>query len=255
MTTTGLLLLVLLPTVPADAEEILLAVAANFSVPMQQLASQFERQSGHQVSLVAGSSGRLFAQIRHGAPFQLFLSADQAKPVALEDAGLIVSGSRFTYATGVLVLWSSDPNRVITGPQALQQPWHRLALANPRLAPYGRAAVEVLTALGLLEVTRARWVSGENITQTYQFVATGNVELGFVALSQVIDSRGELTGNGWRVPAQFHQPIRQDAVLLKTAETCTPCRQLWEYLQSAPVQQQIAALGYLTGDLTSAGRL
>ncbi|MCY4356379.1 MAG: molybdate ABC transporter substrate-binding protein [Gammaproteobacteria bacterium] len=239
------LLLWFTPSMPLRAEEILVATASNFAVPMEQITTDFERQFGHNVTLVFGSSGRLFAQIQHGAPFQLFLSADQEKPAALESAGYIVNGSRFTYARGHLVLWSNDIERAIEGPAALQQDWSRLALANPELAPYGRAAQEVLTRLGLLESTRSRWIMGENIAQAYQFVATSNADLGFVALSQLVGGESGFPNRGWLVPTEYYGPILQDAVLLTSAQSCAACRQLFDYLQSEPVQQQLTRFGYL----------
>ena len=240
----GLLSGLLAGAMALRAEEILVAAASNFAAPAEQIAADFEQQTGHEVTLVFGASGRLFAQIQHGAPFALFLSADQEKPAALESAGLIAEGARFTYARGQLVLWSSDSNRVIEGPLALQQDWSRLALANPELAPYGRAAQEVLARLGLQESTRSRWIMGENIAQTYQFVATGNAELGFIALSQLTDGAGGIPVQGWLVPADYHGPILQDAVMLKTAQSCAACRQFFDYLRSDTVQQQLIDFGY-----------
>lgn len=237
-------LMLLLSSMSAGAysEEILVAVASNFTLPMQRLAAQFNADTGHELQLVFGSSGRLFAQISNGAPFQLFLSADQDKPQRLEEQGQAVPGSRFTYAVGRLVLWSNSPDVRITGPEVLRNSSGRLALANPRLAPYGRAAEQVLTNLDLLEATRDRLVQGENIAQTFQFVETGNAQMGFVALSQVISEYG--LDNVWQVETELYDPVRQDAVLLNRARDCSACKELMEFLQSARVQRIIQSSGY-----------
>lgn len=193
-----------------SAEEIIVAVASNFLHPMQDIVAHFEQTTDHRVKLVNGSSGKLFAHIQHGAPFHVFFSADQSKPTALVDAGLAPSESRFTYAVGALALWSAQSD-FVQGAETLKEGrFNKLAIANPRLAPYGVAAMEVLENLGLREPLDNKLVQGENIGQTFQFVSTGNATLGFVALSQVF-GRG---GSAWRVPADLHEPIRQDAVLL-----------------------------------------
>jgi molybdate transport system substrate-binding protein len=226
----GILLSMLLTVNSAVAEEVLVAVASNFTAPMQELVEQFERESGHQVQLAFGSSGRFYAQIVNGAPYQLFFSADQEKPQKLEEAGFSVRGSRFTYAIGSLVLWSRDSSLTVDGPEILDSDFNRLALANPELAPYGRAAVEVLESLNQADDTRARWVQGENIAQTYQFVETGNAQLGFVAKSQVFNNGQLDKGSGWVIPQQLHKAIRQDAVLLNRASDCTACQALINFI-------------------------
>lgn len=233
-----------------QADEVYLAVAANFSAPMQELGARFQQRTGHRLIVTFGASGKLFTQIRHGAPFQVFLSADQTTPAALEEAGFAVAGSRFTYATGTLVLWSSapgsaQPGRIESNEQRLRDgDFHKLALANPKLAPYGAAALQVLDAMRLTAATRPKWVMGENIAQTYQFVHSGNAELGFVALSQVMKD-GELShGSGWVIPATLHDPIRQDAVLLQTAAD-HPAAHAWlDYLRSEEGRNIIHAYGY-----------
>ena len=236
---------------PISGEEVLLAAATNFSRPLGALVEQFEARSGHQVHVSYGSSGQFFAQISNGAPFQLFLSADQDKPARLEAAGLTVAGSRFTYAVGSLVLWSAT--EMEQQPQKLQESvaarlsqddFQHLALANPRLAPYGQAAVEVLESLGLVAATRGKWVHGENIAQTYQFVSSGNADLGFVALSQVMTHGAITRGRAWRVPADLHRSIRQDAVLLLSGQECGACREFMQYLQSTEAKQLIRGFGY-----------
>ncbi|MEQ8315215.1 MAG: molybdate ABC transporter substrate-binding protein [Gammaproteobacteria bacterium] len=242
----GSLLSALLTMGTAVAEEVLVAVASNFTAPMQELAEQFELESGHQVQLAFGSSGRFYAQIVNGAPYQLFFSADQEKPRKLEEAGLSVSGSRFTYAIGSLVLWSRDRSLLVEGPEILDSNFNRLALANPELAPYGRAAVEVLESLGKVDATRARWVQGENIAQTYQFVETGNAQLGFVAKSQVFSSGQLAQGSGWVIPPQLHNAIRQDAVLLNRAADCRACQALINFIATPQAAEIIRRFGYNT---------
>lgn len=228
----------------ASADEALVAVASNFTAPMEVLAAEFEQQSGHDLNLVFGSSGRLYAQIRNGAPFQVFLSADQQKPQQLELEQLIVPGTRFTYASGVLVLWSGDENRIVEGANSIQQELRRLAIANPQLAPYGEAAREVLSAWNLLETMQDKIVRGENIAQAFQFVETGNAELGFVALSQVGNANGITRGSGWIVPQELHEPILQDAVQIASAVECIACAEFLMFLKSQRAQQIIRRYGY-----------
>lgn len=229
----------------AQAAEINVAVAANFTVPMKAIAGGFARDTGHEAKLSFGSSGKFYAQIRNGAPFQVFLSADDEAPARLEEEKLAVSGTRFTYAVGVLALWSADPTRVDAKGEVLRRGgFNKLAIANPRLAPYGRAAVEVLTGMGLLDAVRGKFVQGENIAQTHQFVVSGNAELGFVALSQIMQD-GRLTGgSAWLVPDALHAPIRQDAVLLATGKDNPAAAALLKYLKSDKARAIIRAYGY-----------
>lgn len=228
----------------SPAGEITVATASNFTAPMKALAAEFERASGHTVELAFGSSGKLYAQILNGAPFQILFSADQAKPIALEEAGLTVAGNRFTYAFGTLALWSPKAG---LGDEALKQLMNgRLALANPRLAPYGVAAVEVLANLGLEETTRANWVRGENIAQTFQFVDSGNVDVGFVSLAQIMENGKITKGSAWIVPPELYKPIRQDAVLLSPAEENPAARELLNFIRGAPAQGIIRSFGYLS---------
>ncbi|MBT72374.1 MAG: molybdate ABC transporter substrate-binding protein [Gammaproteobacteria bacterium] len=231
----------------AHAEQVMVAVAANFSAASEVLEAEFEAASGHSVETALGSSGRFFAQITNGAPFQVFLSADQDKPAALEEAGFAVPGSRFTYAIGSLVLWSADSNYIGSDGQVLAEgQFERLAIANPRLAPYGIAAVQVLDRLNIDAATRSKIILGENIAQTYQFVSTGNAELGFVALSQVVAAGRIATGSGWIVPTQLHEPIRQDAVLLEKGAASVAAQDFLEFLRSSRGQEIIASFGYRT---------
>ena len=229
----------------AQVEQIQIAVASNFMAPMKVIAANFEQRTGHQVQLSFGASGKFYAQIRNGAPFHLFLSADQEKPIALERDGLVVPDSRFTYALGSLVLWSSKSDFIDGEASVLRRgQFNKLALANPKLAPYGVAAVQVLEKLNLRQTTESKWVQGENIAQTFQFVSTGNAELGFVALSQVIDN-GELkTGSAWLIPEALYQPIRQDAVWLQQGENSEAAKALWQFLQSESARQLIKRFGY-----------
>jgi len=229
----------------AHAEQVMVAVAANFSGASEVLEAEFEAASGHSVETALGSSGRFFAQITNGAPFQVFLSADQDKPAALEEAGLAVAGSRFTYAIGSLVLWSAQPNYIGTDGLVLAQgQFERLAIANPRLAPYGMAAMQVLDRLDIDAATRRKIIRGENIAQTYQFVSTGNAELGFVALSQIVAAGRIPTGSGWIVPTELYEPIRQDAVLLEKGAASVAAQDFFEFLRSSRGREIIASFGY-----------
>jgi molybdate transport system substrate-binding protein len=231
--------------VPAQAAQVSVAVASNFAQPMQEIAAAFEQSSGHRVVLSLGSSGRFYAQVRNGAPFHLLLSADQEIPARLESEGLAVEGSRFTYARGRLALWSATPNRVDAQGKVLRSgDFRRLALASPRLAPYGTAAMQVIDRLGLSKQLQPRIVEGENIAQAHQFVATGNAELGFVAWSQV-QSQGRIAaGSGWLVPAEMHAPIRQDAVLLRAARDQPQALALAVFLRGEAARAIIRRHGY-----------
>ncbi|MCG2586025.1 molybdate ABC transporter substrate-binding protein [Massilia sp. TS11] len=235
----------LLAAAMARADEIQVAVAANFAGPIQQIASGFERSSGHRLRITTGATGKFYAQIRSGAPFEVLLAADDSTPARLEAEGAAVPGTRFTYAVGKLALWSSKPGLVDDKGEVLRTgSFSHLALANPKLAPYGAAALETLSALGLAERLRPRMVMGENIAQTYQFVATGNAELGFVALSQIQENGVLKGGSAWLVPAQLHAPIRQDAVLLAKGKDRPAALALLAYLKSDAARAVIAAAGY-----------
>lgn len=232
--------------VTTRGEQTTVAVATNFTKPMEKLVADFEESTQHKVHLVFGSSGKLFAQIQHGAPFDALLSADTEKPAALVKSGKALADSRFTYAVGTLVLWSSDPD--IDAQAMLQiQGYNKLAIANPRLAPYGAAAMEVLEQLGIEKSVESKLVVGENIAQTYQFVASGNAQLGFVALSQVMTDSTPGAGNNWVVPSDLHRPIRQDAVLLKRGENNAATTALLAYLRSQQASTTILKYGYGTG--------
>ncbi len=227
------------------AGELTIAVASNFTRAMDALITDFEAGSGHKVSVSYGSSGRLYAQIVNGAPFQLFFSADQAKPEALEQAGQTVPGSRFTYARGALVLWSVNPDfDLAQGKRLRNQQINPLAIANPRLAPYGAAAMQVLQALNLRDAYRDKLVMGENINQAFQFVNTGNAQAGFVALSQVSESGIIQQGSGWIVPENLYEPIRQDAVLLKRGSENPAALAFLEFMGSHEAMAIIKSYGY-----------
>jgi len=229
----------------ASAAEVTVAVAANFMAPMQRLAALFEQQTGHRVLASYGSTGKFFAQIGNGAPFDVFLSADDETPAKLEQGGAAVPGTRLTYAVGRLALWSRTAGMVDAKGEVLRgDGFDRLAIADPRLAPYGAAAVQTLRSLSLLEHLQPRFVTGENITQAHQFVATGNAPLGFVALSLVqVDGRiGE--GSAWVVPAHLHEPIVQQAVLLTKGRDNPAARALLDFLRSEPARALIGRYGY-----------
>ena len=229
----------------AQADEVQVAVAANFTVPMQQIAAQFEKDSGHKAVLAFGATGKFYAQITHGAPFEILLAADDETPARLEKEGLGVPGSRFTYALGKLVLWSADAGRVDNAGAVLKNgDYKHLAIANPRTAPYGTAAVEAMRKLGVFDALQPRFVQGENIAQAYQFVATGNAELGFVALSQVYKDGKLSSGSMWSVPANLYQPILQDAVLLAKGRDKPAATALLAYLKGDKARAIIKSYGY-----------
>lgn len=231
--------------VAAQAADIIVAVASNFTAPMKEIAAQFEKDTGYDVKLAFGSSGKFFAQIKHGAPFQLFFSADQSKPAMLEEQGMIVPNSRFTYAIGALALWSAKQEFVKGEDLLLQRDrFNKLAIANMRLAPYGSAAKEVLENLGIYQQVTSKLVQGENIAQTYQFVSSGNADLGFVSVSQIM-SEGEIRqGSAWLVPEHLYRPIRQDAVLLSSGENNPAARAMMTYLRNDKAKRVIESYGY-----------
>jgi molybdate transport system substrate-binding protein len=227
------------------AATVLVAVASNFTKPMTEIAAEFEKTTGHSAKLSFGSSGKFVSQLENGAPFEVLLSADEKSPQKLEQAGLAVPNSHFTYALGKLVLWSATPGYVDDQGKILSAGgFKHLALADPKLAPYGAAAIEVLKGLNLQDKLSPLFVLGENIAQTHQFISTGNAELGFVALSQVIENGKIATGSGWIIPADRHAPIRQDAVLLTRGAENPAAPALLDYLKSAPGLAIIEKYGY-----------
>lgn len=230
---------------PALAAEVSVAVAANFTAPMQKIAADFEKDTGHKAQLAFGSTGKFYAQIKNGAPFEILLAADDETPAKLEKEGLAVAGSRFTYAIGQLALWSAKPGYVDDQGAVLKQgAFAHLAIANPKLAPYGAAAVETLNKLGLLAALQPKFVQGENIAQTYQFVSTGNAELGFVAVSQVVENGKLKSGSAWIVPASLHSPIRQDAVVLTPGKDNPAATALVKFLKTDQARAVIQSYGY-----------
>lgn len=229
----------------AGADEVPVAVAANFTAPMRKIAVEFERDTGHKLLLSFGSTGMLYAQIKAGAPFEVLLAADDDTPARLEKDGDGVAGSRYTYAIGKLVLWSGRKGYVDDQGEVLNKGTFRhLSLANPGLAPYGTAAVETLKALGLLAAMRPRLVTAENVGQAYQYVASGNAELGFVALSQVYRDGGIAEGSAWIVPRKYYQPIRQDALLLTRGKGRAGAAALLKYLHDDKAQAVMRGFGY-----------
>ncbi|MCG8613274.1 MAG: molybdate ABC transporter substrate-binding protein [Pseudomonadales bacterium] len=226
--------------VSGNAEQTTIAVASNFNGAMTKLVAQFERQSPHHVRVSYGSSGKIYAQIQHGAPFDAFFSADQEKPIKLEQNQRIVPDSRFTYASGALVLWSTRLESV-NQQSLLDGKFEKIALANPKLAPYGLAATQVLDQLKLRKQTLAKWVQGENIAQTYQYVYSGNAELGFVAWSQVIEQKHAVY---WKIPETLYDPIHQDAVILKRAAKNPATIDFINFLKSVEGRAIIESFGY-----------
>jgi molybdate transport system substrate-binding protein len=239
----GLLTLAL--SASAFADEVQVAVAANFTAPMKVIAADFEKATGHKAVLSFGSTGKFYAQIKNGAPFDVFLAADDETPARLEKEDGIVPGSRFTYATGKLVLWSPKRDFVDAKGEVLKKEnFAHLAIASPKLAPYGAAAVETMTRLGVYETLQPKLVTGESIAQAFGFVSTGNAELGFVALSQVYENGQLKSGSGWIVPANLHSPIRQDAVILSHGKDNKAAEALAAYLKSEPAKAVIRSFGY-----------
>jgi len=227
---------------PACAADVNVAVAANFTEPARQIAAAFQKKTGHRAILSFGSSGQFYAQISHGAPYQVFLSADADRPLQAEKDGFAVPGTRFTYARGRLVLFSRTPGLVDAQGAVLRSGrFAKLAVADPAAAPYGAAAIQILTRLGLYDRLKPRLVKGASITQAYQFVRTGAAELGFVALSQVIDEKG---GSRWLVPADLHRPIEQQAVLLRTGERDAAARAFLAFLKGPEARAVIPRYGY-----------
>ena len=226
----------------ALAAETKVAVAANFTEAAREVATAFKARTGHDATLSFGSSGQFYAQIANGAPYEVFLSADAERPRKAEAEGLAVPGSRFTYAVGRLVLFSRTPGLVDGGGAVLKAgKFEKLSIADPKTAPYGRAAVETLTTLKLYDALRPKIVQGSSITQAFQYVQTGAAELGFVALSQVADEPG---GSRWVVPAADHAPIEQQAVLLKTGENSEAAKAFLKFLKGAEAKAIIRRNGY-----------
>ncbi|WP_027592678.1 molybdate ABC transporter substrate-binding protein [Pseudomonas sp. LAIL14HWK12:I7] len=229
----------------AWADEVQVAVAANFTAPIQAIAKDFEKDTGHTLVAAYGATGQFYAQIKNGAPFEVFLAADDSTPAKLEQEKEIVPGSRFTYAIGTLALWSAKEGYVDAKGDVLKQNTYKhLSIANPKAAPYGLAATQVLDKLKLTEATKGKIVEGQNITQAFQFVSTGNAELGFVALSQIYKDGKVTSGSAWIVPSNLHDPIRQDAVILNKGKDSAAAKALVEYLKGPKAAEVIKSYGY-----------
>ncbi len=229
-----------------QAGEVQVAVAANFTAPMQAIAADFEKDTGHKATLSFGATGKFYAQISNGAPFEVFLSADDETPARLDREQQTVPDTRFTYAIGKLVLWSAREGYVDGNGDVLKKgDFRHLAIANPKTAPYGAAAVETMKKLGVFDAVQPRLIQGENISQTYQFMTTGNAELGFVALSQVFKDGKVTGGSAWIVPANLYEPIRQDAVILAKGKANPAARALMDYLKGDKARSVIKSFGYV----------
>lgn len=238
------LIFAILGATPALAEEVQVAVAANFTAPMKQIAADFEKDTGHKVVASYGATGKFYAQIRNGAPFEVLLAADDETPAKLVKENAAVAGSQFTYAIGKLVLWSARAAVVDEAGEVLKKGgFDHIALANPKLAPYGAAAVEAMKALGVHDGLQPKFVTAENIGQTFQHVSSGNALLGFVALSQVLKD-GRIEGSAWVVPTNLYPPIRQDAVILDQGKSKAAAEALVKYLKGDKAKAVIASYGY-----------
>lgn len=239
------LLVALVATVSnAQADEISVAVAANFTAPMKQIAEVFEKETGHKIQAAFGATGKFYAQIKNGAPFDVLLAADDETPTKLVKENAAVAGSQFTYAMGKLVLWSAKPAIVDQAGEVLKKGgFDHIAFANPKLAPYGAAAVETLKSMGVYDTLQPKVVTGESIAQTHQFVSSGNALLGFVALSQVLKD-GKIEGSSWVVPAKLYSPIRQDAVILEKGKGKPAAEALMKFLKADKAKAIIQSYGY-----------
>jgi len=244
---SALLLTFILFQVPgAWADELRVAVASNFLLPVKELSREFEKITTNKVAVISASTGKLYAQIMQGAPFDILLAADSLRPELLEKEGTGVPGSRFTYALGRLALWSADTTLFLRNDlQVLNQKNFRyLAIANPKTAPYGKAAEQVLRKKGFWDQLQTRLIRGENISQTFQFLVTGNADIGFIALSQLKRNKSQLNGYFWTVPSEWHDPIRQQAILLKRAKTNKAALEFLNFLKSNRMQKMIESYGY-----------
>jgi molybdate transport system substrate-binding protein len=226
------------------ADEVSVAVAANFTAPMQKIAAEFEKDTGHKVVAAFGATGKFYAQIKNGAPFEVLLAADDETPAKLVQENAAVAGSQATYAIGKLVLWSAKPGLVDGAGEVLKTAgFEHLAIANPKLAPYGAAAVEAMKALGVWDSLQAKIVTGESIAQAHQFISSGNAQLGFVALSQVLKD-GKIEGSSWVLPAKLYSSIRQDGVILEKGRGKPAAEALLKYLKSDKATAIIKSFGY-----------
>jgi len=238
--------LLLLTPCLSFADEVKVAVAANFAQPLEDIGEAFQKDTGNTLLISSGATGKLFTQIQNGAPFEVMISADSKTPKKLVDAELALAETQFTYAKGKLVLWSADANAVDSKGEVLKTgKYTHLAIGNPKTAPYGTAAYEALDKLGLIASLSAKLVQGENINQVKQFVDTGNAELGFVATSQVYKDGKLIKGSAWEVPTSLYSPLAQDAVLLKKGETNPAALELLNYLKGDKAKSIIHSYGYI----------
>lgn len=229
----------------ASAAEATVAVAANFAEPIKAIAAVLEKTTGHTLRISLGPTGGLYTQIKNGAPFDVFLAADAERPALLEKEGLAQAGSRFTYAVGKLVLWSARPGRVDDQGAVLKAAnLGKVAVANPKTAPYGTAALEAMEKLGLQAALAPKLVQGESIGQTFNFVKTGNADLGFVAMAQVLEGGKLREGSMWVLPQSLYSPIRQDAVVLKRGAANPAAQALVQLLRSPNIEDLIRSYGY-----------
>ncbi len=241
----ALTLALLTASAVAHADEIQVAVAANFTAPMKEIAAAFTKETGHQIKAAYGATGKFYAQIQNGAPFEILLAADDTTPVKLIKEGNAVADSQFTYAIGKLVLWSAKAGFVDAQGKVLTTgDFQKVAIANPKAAPYGAAALAVLKQQGLLDAVQPKFVTGENIAQTFQFVETGNAELGFIALAQVQKDSKLTHGSMWLIPAHLYPPILQDAVILNAGKEKPAVAALMTYLKGETAQAIIHSFGY-----------
>jgi len=241
----ALLLLAAAVSAPSFADEVQVAVAANFTAPMKVIAAQFEQETGHKVLASYGATGKFYAQIQNGAPFDILLAADDETPAKLDRENATAPKSRFTYAIGKLVLWSAKEGVVDAKGDVLKAgKFDHIAVANPKLAPYGLAAQETLQKLNLFTTLQAKFVTGENIGQTYQFVASAAAPLGFVAMSQVYEDNKLKSGSAWVVPASMYSPIRQDAVILTKGANKPAVTAFISYLKGDKAKAVIRSYGY-----------
>ncbi len=242
-----ILLLTLPPRSIALAGETHVAVAANFLGAMKKISTDFESQTGHKVIISAGSTGALYSQIINGAPFDLFFSADDKRPEKLEADGLAVQGTRFTYALGGIALYSSTAGYVDPEGKILSVGrYKRLAIANPKIAPYGIAAVEAIENMGLTKKVDSKLTLGGSVAHAFQFTASGGAELGFVALSQIIDAGPGLTGSYWIVDKSLYNPVRQQAIMLRKGKNNIAAIEFIKFFHSEKAIKVIHDSGYDT---------
>ncbi|MDQ7049792.1 MAG: molybdate ABC transporter substrate-binding protein [Enterobacterales bacterium] len=231
-------------TLRVYAEQTTIVVASNFIRPMKDLIDHFHQSSPHKIKVSYGSSGKIYAQIINGAPFDLFFSADSDKPTRLLKRNLVFNNSIYCYAVGQLVLWSKQNNKANLLQQLKSNHFNKLALANPKLAPYGQAAFEVMQQLKLVELSQRKWVLAENVGQSFQFVMSGNAQLGFIALSQVTQNNQITQGSIWLVPSEFYQPVRQEVVLLKHAANNEAAKAFYLFIKSDSAKHIMSQYGY-----------